>query len=79
VWRPPERIVALASGEFFIPPMVAAIVDEFLGRSEVGGGRLHGYVAPRRRGGTVQVDVRHEQPHGAALGDFHGFVQVGLR
>ena len=25
------------------------------------------------------MDVRHEQPHGAALGDFPGFVQIRLR
>ena len=28
---------------------------------------------------AVQVDVRHEQLHGAALGDFPGFVQILLR
>ena len=29
--------------------------------------------------GAVEVDVGHEQRHGAALGDFPGFVQVALR
>jgi len=27
----------------------------------------------------MEVDVGHEEPHGAALGDFPGFVEVGLR
>ena len=68
--------------------MVAAGVDEFLGGGEIvfGAARCSIQVlVPRILGlaeeeaGAVEVDVGHEKSHGAALGDFPGFVQVFLR
>jgi len=70
----------LGVGKLFVAAMVAAFINEFLGSGEIVLGRF-----PRVRflaeeeAGAVEVDVGHEKFHGAALGDFPGFVEVGLR
>jgi hypothetical protein len=49
------------------------------------GGKIGGGGSPRilrvaqEEAGAVEMDVGHEEFHGAALGDFPGFVQVVLR
>lgn len=65
--------------EFFLPASIAALLDQFSCCGKIGGGRI-----PRVRcfaeeeAGAVEVNISHVQPHGAALGDFPGFVQIGL-
>lgn len=66
--------------EFFLPAPIATLLDQFSRCGKIGGGRI-----PRVRcfakeeAGAVEVNISHVQPHGAALGDFPGFVQIGLR
>src|SRR5262249_44543080 len=73
-------------GEFLIAAVVAARLDELLGGGEIGGGRFprillrfvpsSGFRVPSsKKAGAVKVNVRQEKSHGAALGDFPGFVQ----
>ena len=83
----------LSVGEFLVAAVVAAGVDEFLGGGKIGGGRFprillptvhwrritdHSRLPPKQPR-PIQVDVGQEKFHGAALGDFPGFVQVALR
>src|SRR5205085_11010687 len=69
-------------GEFLVAALVAAFVDEFLGSSEIGlraNPFLRIFLLAAEEAGAVEVDVGQEKPHGAALGDFPGFVQIFLR
>jgi hypothetical protein len=66
--------------EFFVAAVVAAIVDEFFGSSKIVLRRFPWIRFPsEEEAGAVEVDVGQEKFHGAALGDFPGFVEVGLR
>ena len=76
--------------EFLVTAVVAAVVDEFLGGSEIGGGRFPRIlpcfvrtsdfrVPISKQPCSVEVDVGQEKFHRAALGDFPGFVQIVLR
>ena len=54
--------------QFFLPPPVAALLDEIAD--------LFQFLLVAEQAGAVQVDVGHEQAHVAARGDLPGFVQV---
>lgn len=56
--------------EFGVAAVVAALVDELL--------RLGEFLLVAKEARAIQVDVRHVQLHGAALGDLPRLVQVGL-
>ena len=70
--------------EFFLPPPVAVFLDQPPRLGEIvlrGRPRVvcPSMLAQSKQPRPVQVNVRHEQRHRAALGDFPGFVQVALR
>ena len=69
---------ALGISEFFVAAVVAALVDEFLGRGKV---ILWGFpwisFFAEEQTSAVKVDVGHVQPHRAAFGNIPRFVQVG--
>ena len=56
--------------------MVAAVLDEAAGLGEVLQGAL-AVLSRVEQAGAGEVDVGHEQAHGAARGDLPGLVQVG--
>jgi hypothetical protein len=68
--------------QFLIPPVVTALVDEFLCRCEVGPRAdpcLRIFFLAEEEPGAVEVDVGHVKFHGPTLGNFPGFVQIRLR
>ena len=74
------RMARFGVREFLVAAVVATLVDEFPAAARSACGDSHGYCCfaeeePR----AVEVDVGQEEFHGAALGDFPGFVQILLR
>lgn len=70
----------LRVGEFLVPAVVAALVDEFPGGGEIVLRRFPRVrVLAEEEAGAVQVDVGQVQPHGAAFGNVPRFIQVGPR
>ncbi len=66
--------------QLLLAPPVAAFLDELARGGEIGGGGSPGILRfTEEQAGAVEVDVGHEEFHGAALGDFPGFVEVAPR
>lgn len=66
--------------ELFLAAQVAVVDDEAAGLGEVVLGGLPGVgFGAEEEARAVEVDVGQVEGHGAALGDFPGFVEVALR
>src|SRR5438445_6036993 len=73
---------ALRFSQFFVAAVVTARVDEFLGGGEVvlrTKPSFRIFLLAEEEAGAMEVDVGQEKFHGAALGDFAGFIQILLR